>query len=327
MSRVLPSVAQLLADVSAREPMSGVPGTTESTLERVTIGGQQWVVKHIDLARDWTAHASGIIGAPVVAMWRSGLLDRLPDCLNQPIVGVASEPGRTSVLMHDVSQWLVPSTDEPITLAQHVRFVDHMAQLHAAFWEAGGEIEVVPLMHRYLDLSPWLTIAERSIGSTMRIPQLVGEGWDSLAEVAPVAANIVTPLAWDPGPLVCALAATPATFVHGCLKFDNMGTDADGRTVLLDWELPGRAPACSDLAWYLAINCRRLPQSKEDTIAAYRDALERHGVDTVPGWWDRQLALCLLGGLVQFGWEKALGGYDAELAWWEERAVEGARYL
>jgi len=37
--------------------------------------------------------------------------------------------------------------------------------------------------------------------------------------------------------------------------------------------------------------------------------------------------LCLLGALVQFGWEKALGGYDDELAWWEARAVEGARLL
>ena len=31
----------------------------------------------------------------------------------------------------------------------------------------------------------------------------------------------------------------------------------------------------------------------------------------------RQLALCLLGTLVQFGWEKAFSGYDDELAWWE----------
>ena len=45
-----------------------------------------------------------------------------------------------------------------------------------------------------------------------------------------------------------------------------------GRTVLLDWEQPGRGAALSDLAWYLAINCRRLPQSKEATIEAYRDA-------------------------------------------------------
>jgi aminoglycoside phosphotransferase (APT) family kinase protein len=158
------------------------------------------------------------------------------------------------------------------------------------------------------------------------VPQLVGKGWPMLAEVAPAAAAVVGPLARDPGPLVMALAATPQTFVHSNWKLDNLGTDDGGRTVLLDWEQPGRGPALSDLAWYLAINCRRLPQSKEESIATYRTALEACGVDAGP-WWDRQLALSLLGALVQFGWEKALGGYDEELAWWETRAIQAEPLL
>jgi hypothetical protein len=65
--------------------------------------------------------------------------------------------------------------------------------------------------------------------------------------------------------------------------------------------------------------------SKEATAAAFRDALERHGIDTAP-WWDLQLDLCLLGAVVQFGWEKALGD-DAEFAWWCDAARAGARRL
>ena len=107
----------------------------------------------------------------------------------------------------------------------------------------------------------------------------------------------------NPGPLVDALASSPHTFVHSNWKPDNLGTDDKGRTVVLDWEQPGRGAPLSDLAWYLAINCRRLPQPKEAAIAAYRDALAGHGISTAP-WWDRQMALCLLGALVQFGWEK-----------------------
>jgi hypothetical protein len=96
--------------------------------------------------------------------------------------------------------------------------------------------------------------------------------------------------------------------------------------VLLDWELPGTGAAASDLAWYLAINCRRLPTTKEQTIASYRAALERHGIAT-EAWWDRQVNLCLIGAMVQFGWEKALGGYDDELAWWEEQVLRVAPVL
>ncbi|QLQ10734.1 MAG: phosphotransferase [Nocardioidaceae bacterium] len=171
-----------------------------------------------------------------------------------------------------------------------------------------------------------MAAAEAEIASEHLVPQLVAQGWPLLEEVAPVAARVVVPLVNDPGRLVDALTRTPQTFVHGNWKLDNLGTDARGRTVLLDWELPGRGAAASDLAWYLAINCRRLPTSKEDAITGYRDALERHGVDT-GGWWERQLALCLLGALVQFGWEKALGGYDDELAWWEEWAVRAQPLL
>ncbi|MDT4923641.1 MAG: hypothetical protein QOG01_1354 [Pseudonocardiales bacterium] len=323
---VAPSLADLLAGVTEQSSIEDGAGKSGARLERVVIDGESYVVKHISRADDWTMRAAGQLwGAPLV-LWRRGLLAQLPDCINQPIVGVAYEPDGCALLMRDVGQWLVPVNDDVIPLEQHLSFLDHMAALHAAFWEGDEQIEVVPLMHRYLDLSPWMAEAEAGIGSPHVVPQLVGKGWPLLADVAPRAAAVVTPLAYDPSPLVEALESTPQTFVHGNWKLDNLGTDGDGRTVLMDWELPGRAPAASDLAWYLSINCRRLPQTKEATAEAFRAALERRGVDTEP-WWERQLALCLLGALVQFGWEKAFAGYDEELAWWEAKAVAGAGLL
>jgi thiamine kinase-like enzyme len=118
---------------------------------------------------------------------------------------------------------------------------------------------------------------------------------------------------------------TPLTFLHGDWKLGNLGTAADGRTVLIDWTYPGEGPCCFELAWYLAINRVRMPQTKEDTIERFRAALERNGIDT-SGWFDKQLALALLGGLTIFGWEKALGD-DDELGWWCDRAREGAALL
>jgi hypothetical protein len=320
------SVDELLAGASCREPIMDGAGKSGARLERVVIDGERYVLKYLHLADDWTMRAAGDLTGASFTAWRRGLLARLPNCINQPIVGVCRDPGGSAVLMRDVSEWLVPVTDEVIPLEQHLRFLDHMAAMHAAFWDAGEEIEVIPVMHRYLELSSWTAQVEAAIGSTHVVPRLIGEGWALLADVAPRAAAVVGPLALDPGPLVEALERTPQTFVHGNWKLDNLGTDANGRTVVLDWELPGRGAALSDLAWYLAINCRRLPQAKDTAIHAYRAGLERHGVDTAP-WWDTQLALCLLGALVQFGWEKAFGGYDDELAWWEARAVEGVRLL
>jgi hypothetical protein len=331
--RRYPDVAGLLSGATERAPFGSEPGKSGARLERVIIASRRYVLKHLDLSQDWTLRASGCLpGAPLVLCER-GILAQLPDCFNQPIVGAAPEggpgtgrPAGCAVLMHDVSPWLVPVTDEPVLLGQHVRFLTHMAALHAAFWECGREADVVPVMHRYLELSPWTAAAEAAAGTAHLVPQLVAKGWPLLAEVAPAAAAVVTPLAYDPGPLVDALASTPQTFVHSNWKLDNLGTDDQDRTVLLDWEQPGRGAALSDLAWYLAINCRRLPQAKEAAIAVYRAALEAAGVRTEP-WWDRQLALCLLGALVQFGWEKALGGYDEELAWWEDKAVSAAPLL
>jgi hypothetical protein len=228
--------------------------------------------------------------------------------------------------MEDMSPWLVPVTDEPIPAAQNERFLDHMAAMHATFWTTHLPIDLVTATDRYLELSPRMAEAELARGSDALVPQLVRRGWPLLAEVAPRAAAVVVPLVHDPRRLIDALAETPQTFVHGNWKLDNLGTDDDDRTVLFDWEIPGRGAPASDLAWYLAINCRRLPVSKEASMELYRAALERHGIDTEP-WWERQLALCLIGALVQFGWEKALGGYDDELAWWEERAVAGEAIL
>jgi len=88
---------------------------------------------------------------------------------------------------------------------------------------------------------------------------------------------------------------------------------------------PARPRPATSWPGTLALNSARLPEPKQAAIDRFRDSLARHGVTTT-GWYPRQAALCLLGALVIFGWEKALGP-DDELNWWCERAVEGASWL
>ena len=322
---VLSSVEELLSGAGELTAIESV-GKSGASLDRVTIDGDPYVVKYLDPAVDWTIRIAQVPATAPVEVWRRGLLHALPPEIDNPIVGVASLGDKAVLLMRDVSAWLVPGGDDPIATSQHQGFLDHMASMHAHFWESTEAIDVVTPERRYLELSPAMAQAEAELGSDHLVPQLVARGWPLFGEVAPRAAEVVLPLAHDPRPLVAALADTPQTFIHGNWKLDNLGTHDDGRTILFDWELPGRGAPLADVAWYLAINCRRLPISKEQTLEVYRDALHRRGVDT-RDWWDRQLGLGLLGALVQFGWEKALGGYDDELAWWEQRAVAAADLL
>jgi hypothetical protein len=319
------AVDELLAGATTREPLAHTDGKSGVPMERVLIGGEPFVIKHVSIDNDWIMRATGDLGCRPLLVWRSGLLEQVPRSIDHAFAGIAREGRGAAILMRDVGRWLVPEGHELISLEQHLRFLDHMAELHAAFWDWRDNVGLVPFSSRYAWFTAEVSASEEARGSGAAVPRIAAEGWRRLPAVAPRMAEIVLPLLRDSDPLVAALQTTPQTLVHGDWKMGNLGSHPDGRTILLDWAVPGRAPACCDLTWYVALNRRRLPQSKEETIDAYRAALERHGVDT-GSWWDLQLALALLGAAVQFGWEKASDEPD-EIAWWEQRVVEGSRHV
>jgi hypothetical protein len=135
---------------------------------------------------------------------------------------------------------------------------------------------------------------------------IAAAGWPVLAARSPLLSAVARSVHDDPAIITARLSGRPGTFLHGDWKMGNLGSHPDGRTILLDWTLPGAGPACWDLCWYLALNRARLPEPKEATIGRYRAALESHGIATA-AWWQEQLDLCLIGIMATFGWEKALG--------------------
>jgi hypothetical protein len=323
------SVEELLAGATHREPMKTADSKSGATFERVVIGGERFVLKHLHADQDWIMRVTGDVRCRPALVWSSGLLDALPACLDPGMVGCATGLGRngwgSAILMPDVGPLLVPEGDDPLPLDQHLRFLDHMATLHATLWDWPDTIGLSPAPSRYGEFSPVALAAELARPEPALVPIIAEAGWLRLYTRTPTLAGELTRLADDPSPLLAALAGTPSCFLHGDWKLGNLGSHPDGRTVLLDWAVPGRGAPCSELTWYLALNRARLPQSKEDAIAAYRTALERHGVATAD-WWDRQLALAMVGAMVQFGWEKAYGDAD-ELGWWCDRAAEGLAQL
>jgi len=327
---VASSVEELLAGASRREPFGHTDGKSQSPFERVVIGGERYVVKYLHVDHDWIARSLGDLTCYPLTVWRSGILGALPPCIDSAVVGAAAGLERhgwgAALLMRDLGDRLVPAGDDRVGLEQHRAFVNHMAALHAHFWGFNDTVGLLPAAHRWLMFGPHMIDAELARDDPPVVPGIAAQGWERFAQRAPAdVAATVKELLHDIGPLVGALWQTPLTLVHGDWKMGNLGTHGDGRTILLDWQAPGEAPGACDLSWYLSLNAARLPESKEEAIAAYRSALTENGVVT-SGWFDVQMSLCLLGAMVQFGWEKALGA-DEELGWWVDRAREGARQL
>lgn len=328
------SVEELLAGADRRERFVNPDGRSAAAFERVWIHGVAHVVKYLHLDHDFTMRVSGDLGCRTVRAWAEGLLDAAPDLVDHTIVGAALGHGRNgwgaAVLMRDVSVELLTPADVAIPAGQHARFIDHLAGFCAATWGWSDDPVAGPGLLPYAARWAWFGHAaidgERALGWPERAPRLAAEGWQRFAERAPEnLARIVDDLRRDVSPLADALRGTPSCFLHGDVKASNTGMAADGRTVLIDWAYVGEGPACHELAWHLALDRSRLPVSKEATADAFRVALERHGVETAV-WWDRQLGLCLLGAVVQFGWEKALGD-DDELTWWCDAALAGVAWL
>jgi hypothetical protein len=328
---VADSVDELLEGATERRPFVPADGRSSTSFEHVVRGGERFVLKHVHLDEDFTMRVSGDLGCRPLRVWEAGLTDVPADVVDAAIVGAARGDGRNgwgaALLLRDVAGELVPVGDDPLPEAQHLSFLDHLAAMSARFWGWSDDLGLLPYAARWQWFNPPLLEGEVAL-QRERVPQIALEGWARFAERAPAdVREVVRGLLDEPEALAEPLRATPTTFLHGDWKLGNLGTAGDARTVLLDWAYPGAGPVAHELAWYLALNRARLPDghTKETTVDDLRAALGRHGVDTA-GWWERQVGLCLLGALVQFGWEKALGD-DDELAWWCDRAREGASFL
>lgn len=332
---VFASVEEMLEGASAAGPFVAPGARSTAIFEQVVVDGERCIVKYLHPDLDFAIRALGDTSSRTRRVWASGLMDVAPDLIDHGHLAAAPW-GRNdwgvALLMRDLSAELVPEGDDPIAAELHHRFLEHCTGLAARTWGWHDDQGLIPHPRRWGMFGVDAIAAEAALGFPEQVPALALQGWERFATAAPTdVVAVVDALRHDVGPLSTAILATPQCFLHGDWKFGNLGGGADGRTVLIDWVYPGEGPIAHELCWYLALNRSRLPigETKESTIAAFRAALDGHGVDSRP-WWDRQLGLCQLGALVQFGWEKALGSgpeAEAELGWWVDAAREGARYL
>jgi hypothetical protein len=324
---VAATVDEMLVGATDRTTMHATDSKSGARFERVTIDGERYVVKYLSRNDDWIMRATGDLTYRPLLVWQTGLVDLTPDCFDHAYAGAAHDDDGAAILMRDVGASLIPEGDDPLPLDVHLGFMEHLAEFHATTWGFVDTFGLTPLANRYTEFSPAVVECEAALGFPVGVTRVMRDGWARFPERSPRGAEVVVPLLADPSPLVNALEALPASFLHGDWKMGNLGRHSDGRTVLVDWANPGAGPGVTELTWYLAINRARLPvgHTKNDAINTYRGALEHRGIAT-DAWWERALGLAFLGAFVQFGWEKVLGD-DDELAWWEARAVAGAAFL
>jgi hypothetical protein len=318
-------VTEWLARASARESVHPSDGKSTSNFARVTIDGQRYFLKQLSPATDWIMRATGDHVHRPYLVWEAGVMDRVPVCIDHAVVAMeiagSGDEAVLSILMRDIGEYLIPEGDARVSQAQHAAFIDHLAQLCAAFWGFGDTVGgLTSMAERFRFFDATNLAREIAVADPPGTIVAADAGWRALLTRSPLLAGLARAVHAEPTLLTDPLGGTPATFLHGDWKMGNLGSHPGGRTILLDWAYPGSGPACWDLCWYLALNRARLPESKESTIDRFRAGLERHGVDTA-NWFERQLDLCLAGMMVTFGWEKALGDED-ELRWWESRVIE-----
>ena len=314
-----------MRDASARAPLP-TDGKSGALLERVAIDGQHYVLKHVDRDQDWIMRQAGDLCGYPITVWASGLLDLVPDVIDHAYVGAARDEHAGAVLMRDVSELLVPAGDAPVEIDQHEQFLSHLSAFHARTWGWIDTVGLMPLGTRLCWFGPDALASEVERDDPADVPCIATSGWARLDSVAPRLAAAINPIRAAPWALVDALGSGPQAFLHGDWKLANLGSTPDGRTILLDWALPGSGPPLLELAHYLALNSARFPvgYAKEDAIVSYREALEREGIEAAT-WFDDQLDVALVAMAVLLGWEKALGTAD-ELAWWEDRVLS-SRWL
>jgi hypothetical protein len=320
------SAAELLARASSRERVVPADARSGAVFERIVVGPDRYFVKQLSFASDWIMRVSGDHVGRQYLVWKAGIMDESPGCIDHAVVAMdLAGPGEDAVLiivMRDIGAFLVPPGDAILPTGQHAGFIAHMAALHTAFWGWDDQIGLATMAQRMRLFSPDTIAAELTAAEVPAALAAAAAGWDVLPGRSPLLSRLARLVHDRPEVITGPLAATPYTFLAGDWKLGNLGTYPDGRTILLDWTLPGAGPACWELCWYLALNRARLPEPKEAVTDRFRAALEHHGIDT-GGWWQQQLDLCMIGVMATFGWEKALG--DAgELAWWEEAAAGAA---
>lgn len=316
--------------------------TTEAVFQSVHVDGEATpaaVIKRICWSQDWQAIATEDTRGREIAIWETGVLDRLPPAMGHAVRGAARFADGAAVLMDDLTAHLLPG-DTDVTPARVRGVLRGMAAMHARFWEDPpiGELgaAMCQLEQRVALLSP---ASLRALGRVLPTNELVAtfpDGWDRLPRrVDPGIARDLQTLADDPAPFVRALDGYPTTLLHGDLWIANVAWDGQ-RAIPIDWQ-PTAAPSGYDLAYFVYM-LGGGPLHPDEAMAVYREMLAAElGPGVSLAWWDDHLDICIAAVVAAMAPVLALFSPDPHdprvhapwdtPVWWAERAARGLRLI
>ncbi len=310
-----------------RQLLSG--GLSGATIERISLrsmaadGTPQnqttLILKSLDPAKNWIMRATDDTRCREILFTQSPLWERLPQAIWSPIIACSLSGGKSSsaegsiavsatrsrplpasgaILMNDLQPSIFPASrcyaqpDFPVL----ARILDHLAELHATFWEDPTLRQLSWLAtpaDAILAITPE-NLAPRSTDASMYVNDALA-GWQALWQMLdPADATVIRNLLDHPAQLLAAVTQAPATLVHGDTWLANMG-ERNGRLVLLDWAFVSAGPPTFDSLW-LANTWRTLDPDR--VLTDHRAMLAHHGVAAVrdDATWDL---------LADLGWVRA----------------------
>lgn len=302
-----------------RRPVEGHDGKSGARLERLRLAdGQRLLGKRLDPDFDLTMRLTGDTVGREYALWRSGILDRLPDGVGHAVVCGWAEPTGSTVVLRDVTDHLAP---ERVSRSTCQRIFAAAARMHATF--AGERVQPACALDVRLGVFAPHRLRFRTVGDH-GLSSLALRGWEVFAEVAPApVVDAVQTVQERPTLLAKRLAAHGCTLLHGDLWLSNIALE-DDQVTLLDWALACTGPPALEYAWFLAGCASRVDATREELLDDVRAACgPAHDEDT--------LRLALVAGLAELGWNKALDATEHpdpavrareldDLAWWVGQA-------
>ena len=106
------SAAELLARASSRERLVPADARSGAVFERIVVGPDRYFVKRFGFASDWIMRVSGDHVGRQYLVWRAGIMDRTPACIDHTVVAMdldgVGDDAVLTIVMREVGEYLVP---------------------------------------------------------------------------------------------------------------------------------------------------------------------------------------------------------------------------